>query len=148
MATLQTYTKNQLDSMLFYSSGDVLTVTSADGLETLISGIISSAQKDLKFSIHSPKSLANITSFSLTSALLNIRVSQGGYVAAAWNPSGTNFLTNSNFNSASVNKCDDYTIDIIISGKAAWKTSSNGTITNNQCIAVSCQNLQITLGSN
>lgn len=75
-----------------YSPGETLTLQTG-GNRLLYTGILSSGTKDIYFSIPLPRELTNVTSATISTLLLNIRSSLGGYLGESswltggWDPS-------------------------------------------------------------
>lgn len=98
---------DKVENDMYYKAGDIFSCTKNHGYSS--AGSITGSKKSLIFSIHTPKSLKNITSISTSSFKFNVRVN-GAYAGG-----GNNFdYATSDKYSIALTKVDDFTISVNI----------------------------------
>ncbi len=108
---------NELYDSMYYKPGDIITGTFQ------IAGYVTSGTKDLYFMIYLPKSVANISSITVSGGSFNVRSTNGAYVnggAFNYNASG---LTTTASNANSVDKA----ITILVRSTNTYTNVSNNT---------------------
>ena len=119
---------------IFFKGGDTLTI---DG--GIINGLITGSLKTIKLNIPVRKSLANISSISVTACKGGIRTSDGGFVNSG--SDSTNWKTASGV-TVSAAKVTDYMISLTISSSAAFSN-----VTNNTPVAMLCSPVTLSLSA-
>lgn len=102
---------------IFYKTGDTF---SANSDRFALPGLTTGSGKYIVFTITTPKSMKNINSITINNLTVTVR-HNGSYIPSA----NLNFLTHSNFSSATAEKVSDNTIAIIIVGINAWTNTQN-----------------------
>ena len=106
---------NELYDSMYYKSGDTITGTFQ------IAGYVTSGTKDLYFMIYLPKSMANISSITVSGGSFNVRTTNGAYLnggAFNYNASG---ITTTAFNNT------DNAVSILVRSTNTYTNVSNNT---------------------
>lgn len=108
---------NELNDSLFYKDGDTLTGTFQ------VAGYVTSGTKDLFCMIYVPKSMAKISSITISSGTFTIRTTAGNYLNGA--SGGINY--NASGITTTVSKNTDNAVAILMRSTNAYTSVSNNT---------------------
>lgn len=115
--------QDNIENALYYKAGDKFSCSINHGYTC--AGVISGAKKSLFFSIHTPKSLKNISSFTVNNLTLSLRY-EGSYVGGG---STFDYASDATNYDIATYKTDEHTILFIITSVSDLCDTNNISLT-------------------